>query len=98
MTTEPQTTWTFLTNYGHVLLVIAARPDLRLRDIAEYVGITERAAQRIVRELVDEGYLTRRRVGRRNEYQVERDQELRHTLQTHRTVGDLVDMLKPILD
>jgi predicted transcriptional regulator len=98
MTTESHTTWTFLTNYGHVLLVIAAQPDLRLRDIAEYVGITERAAQRIVRELVDEGYLTRRRVGRRNEYQVERNQSLRHTLQTHRTVGDLVDMLQPTLN
>ncbi len=97
MTTESPTTWTFLTNYGHVLLVISAKPDLRLRDIAEHVGITERAAQRIVRELVDEGYLSRRRVGRRNEYRVERDQPLRHVLQSHRTVGELVDMLQPRL-
>lgn len=97
MTAQPPTTWTFLTNYGHVLLVIAARPDLRLRDIAEHVGITERAAQRIVRELVEEGYLIRRRVGRRNEYQVDRSRPLRHALQRGRTVGELIDMLAPTL-
>lgn len=85
--------WTFLTNYAHVLVTIASAPDLRLREIAERVGITERATQRIVRELVAEGYLERHRIGRRNEYAVRRDRPLRHHLDRHRTAGDLVDLL-----
>lgn len=85
--------WTFLTNYAHVLLTIATQPDMRLREIAEHVGITERATQRIVRELVDEGYLERHRVGRRNEYDVKRDRPLRHDMERHHTVGELIDLL-----
>ena len=64
--------WTFLTNHGHVLVCLAATPDARLRDVAERVGITERAVQQIVRELEQSGYVVKQRVGRRNNYTVVR--------------------------
>ena len=63
--------WDFLTNHAHVLLCVAHDPDVRLRDIAASVGITERGAHRIISQLVEEGYLTRERQGRRNRYKVE---------------------------
>ncbi|HML99586.1 MAG TPA: winged helix-turn-helix domain-containing protein [Tepidiformaceae bacterium] len=87
--------WTFLTNHAHVLLCIAADPGMRLRDVAEEVGITERAAQRIVADLVDAGYLTRTRIGRRNQYQVHPELPLRHPVEQARAVGDLLRLLKP---
>jgi predicted transcriptional regulator len=86
-------TWTFLTNHAHVLICIAQQPDVRIRDIATQVGITERAAQRIVADLVDEGYVTRKRVGRRNEYKVRGNAPLRHPLQRDRAVSAIVDAL-----
>ncbi|MCB9759905.1 MAG: winged helix-turn-helix transcriptional regulator [Alphaproteobacteria bacterium] len=82
--------WTFLTNHAHVLLCIARDPDLRLREIAELVGITERAAQRIVRELADEGYVEITRTGRRNHYTVLADQPLRHPVEAGTSVHDLI--------
>lgn len=85
--------WTFLTNHAHVLLSIASDPELRLRDIAEVVGITERAAQRIVGSLVADGYLVRHRVGRRSHYEVKADLPLRHPVEGHHTVAELVDLL-----
>ncbi|MDX6592464.1 MAG: hypothetical protein QOJ13_1660 [Gaiellales bacterium] len=85
--------WTFLTNYGHVLLCIAGDPGVRLRDIAARVGITERAAQRIVTDLVDSGYISRTRVGRRNVYEVHHDQPLRHELIEDRDVGEFLTVL-----
>lgn len=85
--------WTFLTNYTHVLLVIAEEPDIRLRDVAERVGITERGAQRIVRELANEGYLQTERIGRRNRYAVMGDHPLRHPMEQHHSVGELIQLL-----
>jgi predicted transcriptional regulator len=73
--------WTLLTNHGHVLVCIAREPDILLSDIAARVGIRERAAHRIVNDLVEAGYVTRTRVGRRNHYEVHGDQPLRHRLQ-----------------
>ena len=90
---QDSSTWTFLTNHAHVLLAIQADPDLRLRDIAERVGITERAAQRIVTELEMSGYLKVRKEGRRNTYQVLRNQRLRHPAEAHHKVGELLDVL-----
>jgi DNA-binding IclR family transcriptional regulator len=87
------TEWTFLTNHAHVLLCIARDPDIRLRDVAEFVGITERAAQRIVTELVDAGYLARTREGRRNRYQLNPDVPLRHPLDRNHAIGDILDVL-----
>jgi len=82
--------WTFLTNHAHVLVLLDRDPDMRMRDLADRVGITERATQRIISELVDSGYLTRRRQGRRNTYTVHGDQPLRHPLESQHTVAELL--------
>jgi hypothetical protein len=86
--------WRFLTNHTHVLERLAGDPTLRLRDIAASVGITERAAASIVNDLVEGGYLTRTRVGRRNSYEVHDELPLRHPLHRHHTVGELIEFLK----
>jgi DNA-binding IclR family transcriptional regulator len=85
--------WDFLTNHAHVLLCVAKDPGVRLRDIAADVGITERAAHRILSELVEEGYVVRSREGRRNHYEVKPELSLRHPLVEGREVGDLLDLL-----
>ena len=85
--------WDFLTNHAHVLVCVARDPGVRLRDIAAAVGITERAAHRIVSELVDEGYVVRERQGRRNRYEVKTDLPLRHPLAKEHEVGDLLGVL-----
>lgn len=82
--------WTFLTNHAHVLACIAEEPDVRGRDIAQRVGITERAAQAIVSDLVTDGYVTRTRVGRRNHYEIDAGAPLRHPLDRGITIGDLL--------
>jgi DNA-binding MarR family transcriptional regulator len=92
---EPSTSWTFLTNHTQVLLRIAQDPDVRLRDVAERVGITERAAQRIVADLVDANIIDRRRVGRRNHYLINRSAAMRHAAQAEYQVGPLLDLLRP---
>lgn len=83
---------TFLTNYAHVLLAIAADPGARMRDVAVRIGITEPNVQRIVTELAAAGYLTIRRVGRRNRYTVNADLPLGSPGMPHRTVGDLLEL------
>jgi len=85
--------WTFLTNHTQVLLCIAEDSDARLRDIAERVGITERAAQRIAAELVEGGVLERKRIGRRNHYAINRDAAMRHAAQSEQQIGPLLDLL-----
>ncbi|NLT55834.1 MAG: winged helix-turn-helix transcriptional regulator [Actinomycetales bacterium] len=85
--------WTFLTNHALVLLCVAEDPGSRLRDIADRVGITERAIQAIVADLVAAGYLDRERVGRRNHYRVDPGRRLRHPLQAGHDVGELVAAL-----
>jgi uncharacterized membrane protein len=87
--------WDFLTNHAHVLVCVNDDPGVRLRDIASTVGITERAAHRIVSELVDGGYLLREREGRRNHYTVKNDLPLRHPLGGGRKIGELLTLLKP---
>lgn len=87
---EPTRTWTFLTNHAHVLVCIAEDVDIRGSDIAVRVGITERAAQAIVADLAAEGYVTRRRHGRRNRYTVHRDAPLRHPQEHDHTIGELL--------
>ena len=83
----------FVTNYAHVLQCIASDPTLRLRDIAVEVGITERTAAHIVRELEEAGYLTKTRAGRRNHYEVHGELPLRHPQHRHHTVGELIRFL-----
>lgn len=88
---EPE--WTFLTNHAHVLLCIAREPDLRMRDVAELVGITERAVQRIVTELEQAGYVERLRNGRRNRYEVRGNLPLRHPIERHERVSSLLALV-----
>ncbi|MGV8885707.1 MAG: helix-turn-helix transcriptional regulator [Rhodoglobus sp.] len=83
--------WTFLTNHAHVLVCVSENSNVRLRDIAEQVGITERAAQRIVGELEEAGYLERVREGRRNSYQLNTEMPLRHPLDSTLSVRELLD-------
>jgi len=85
-----ETRWTFLTNHSHVLICLAREPELRLRDVAQRVGITERAVQRIVAELEEAGAITRERDGRRNRYAVHVEVKLRHPIEAHRTIADLI--------
>lgn len=85
--------WDLLSNHAHVLLCVARDPGVRLREIAESVGITERSAHKIVSELVAEGYVLREREGRRNRYEVKREASLRHPLVREQPVGDLLDVL-----
>jgi len=89
----PEVTWTFLTNHGLVLLVIARDPEARERDIAARVGITERSAQRIVADLIDAGYLSRLRSGRRNVYTIHGEVHLPHATTRHQEVGALMATL-----
>jgi len=87
------TPWAFLTNQAHVLICIAADANARIRDIAERVGLTERAIQKIISELEEAGYLTHVREGRRNVYRVRGKQPLRHPLERHRNVAGLIALV-----
>jgi DNA-binding MarR family transcriptional regulator len=86
--------WRFVTNHTQVLLCIARDPDARLRDIAETVGITERAVQRIVADLVESGFVTRERIGRRSRYTIDRGTKMRHPAQVDHEIGELLDLLE----
>lgn len=85
--------WTLLTGHGHVLVAIAREPQARLRDISARVGLTERAVQLIVADLVAAGYLIRHRVGRRNHYTINPDSSFRHPDQDGHRVGPFLDLL-----
>ncbi|HEV3154557.1 MAG TPA: winged helix-turn-helix domain-containing protein [Candidatus Baltobacteraceae bacterium] len=87
---KPRARWTFLSNHAHVLIALAKDPDLRIRDLASEVGITERAVAQILTDLQAARVLTRRRVGRRNVYLVNANAPLRHAVESHRTVGDIL--------
>lgn len=82
--------WTFLSNHGHILLCIARDPDIRVREIAQAVGITERAVQRILGELEEAGAISRRRQGRRTHYQIDKRFPLRHPIEADHSVGELL--------
>lgn len=86
----PVSGWTFFTNHSHVLLCLAADDSLRVRDLADRVGITERAVMKILSELEAGGVLEREREGRRNRYRIVHHVPLRHPIEQHRTVGDLI--------
>jgi DNA-binding MarR family transcriptional regulator len=85
--------WTFLTNHSHVLICLHRDPQMRLRDVADEVGITERAVQRIVLDLEAAGVLRRQRSGRRNVYHINMKCHLRHPLEGHCRVGELLEMV-----
>jgi len=85
--------WTLLTGHGHVLVEIARSPGARMRDLSAAAGITERAVQLIVADLVEAGYISRHRVGRRNRYSVNRDKAFRHPAQDGLRIGPFLDLL-----
>jgi DNA-binding MarR family transcriptional regulator len=84
----------FLSNHAHVLVAIAKEPEARVRDLAELVGITERAVLQILADLEASGSLVRHRIGRRTHYEIDRSVALRHPLEQHRTVGDIVRLVE----
>jgi hypothetical protein len=86
--------WTFLTNHAHVLVWISSNPQARVRDIASSVGITERAAQSILRDLESDGYVTKVREGRRNSYTIHPELPFRHPIEANRAVGDLLRLFR----
>lgn len=88
-----ETSWTFFTNHGHVLVCISQNPDVRISEIADLVGIGERAAHRIVSDLVEGGYVIRTKDGRRNTYSVDFSRPLRHPLEADHTVGEIFKAL-----
>lgn len=90
--------WSFLTNHARVLLCIAEDPTVRLREVGDRVGVTERAAYRIVDELVAAGYVSRERRGRRNHYTVHRDLPLPDRLSRTQPLGELLAVLVPASD
>jgi len=85
--------WNFFSNYAHVLICLAEDPDARLRDVAERVGITERSALRLVTQLEQGGILLRVKEGRRNRYVIELNGQLRHPIEAHCTVGELLETI-----
>lgn len=91
---EISDTWQFLTNHTHVLLAIRRNPDIRQREIAQLVGITEGAVQRIITELEAAGCLTHEKVGRRNHYTIVTNADLRHPMEDRHNLGELLSLLE----
>jgi len=85
--------WTFLTNHTHILVVLAREPSMRIRDLADEVGITQRAVQRILAELTEGGIIKVKKEGRRNTYSINRKTRLRHPLESRHTISELLDIL-----
>jgi DNA-binding Lrp family transcriptional regulator len=92
--TEGEPRWTFLSNHSHVLLCLHRDPSLTLREVADLVGITERSVQRILGELEEAGYVRRERRGLRNRYRFRESAPLRHPIEAHCRIGDLIEMVE----
>lgn len=90
---QNQVGWTYLTNHTHVLVCLARKPDLTVRELALQVGVTERSIQRILSDLEEDGAISRIRDGRRNRYDVDLKNKLRHPLETEKTIGELLKAL-----
>ncbi len=85
--------WTFLTNHAHVLILLSQDSSKVLREVALKIGITERAVQRIIADLEQDGFIERQKVGRRNQYRILTKHPLRHPIESHRTIGDLIALI-----
>lgn len=94
MSSDDGKPWTFVTSHTQVLLCLARDPDARMRDVADTVGITERATQRIVADLVEAGYVERQRIGRRNRYTINTSATMRHQSQHGHEIGHLLQLLQ----
>ena len=92
--TPQETTWTFLSNHSHVIICLVRDPEIRMRDIAASVGITERAVIRIVTELEGGGYIRKERVGRRNRYTIIADKHFRHPLEAHHSIKAILALAR----
>lgn len=88
--------WTFLTNHAHVLLLISKYPDLKVKEIADNVNITERAVLKIISELKEEGYVLIEKKGRRNRYKVCKEKYLKHPVEKNNQLSTLLEILKNI--
>ncbi|GBF50095.1 hypothetical protein LPTSP4_16190 [Leptospira ryugenii] len=84
--------WTFLSNHSHVLICLNQNPEMLLREVALLVGITERAVQAIVRDLVEAKILKIEKEGRRNKYKIKKEIKLRHPLEAHHNIGELLNL------
>ncbi len=85
--------WTFLTNHFHILVCLSRDPSCRIRDLSDQVGITQRAVQRILAELIEDKVLKARKEGRRNSYIINRKKRLRHSLESKHNIGELLEIL-----
>jgi hypothetical protein len=85
--------WKFLTNHSHVLVLLSRDSSLVLREVAWQVGITERAVQRILADLEADGFIVREKIGRRNQYRILMNQPLRHPIESHCAIGDLIALI-----
>ncbi len=92
---EARPAWTFLTNHGHVLLAVATQPDLTVAGLADRIGISTRATLSILKDLEQEGYLERTRVGRRTQYRIDVHRHFRHRLAAAHEIGELLDIFTP---
>jgi hypothetical protein len=90
----PQGHWTFLTNHAHVLILLSRSPSMVLREVALLVGITERAVQRIIADLEHGQFIQREKVGRQNRYRILTERHLRHPVEAHRTIGELIKLIE----
>ena len=90
--------WTFLTNHSHVLILLHRDPSMVLREVSLRIGITERAVQRIIADLEEEGFIKREKLGRRNHYQIFENMHLRHAIEEHRTIGELLNLIDEDVD
>lgn len=90
---EKNSKWTFLTNHSHVLLCLVQNPSIKMKEISKKVGITERAVQSIISDLRKEGYIDRERQGRSNTYQINTSKHLKHPIEEHKTLSDLIKLI-----
>jgi predicted transcriptional regulator len=85
--------WTFLGHHSHVLIALDKQPDYKIEQLSEILGVTTRSVVNVLNDLVEGGYLTKTRSGRRNRYEINRSAPLRHLTSSDRTVGDLIEYL-----
>ena len=90
---QPKPSWTFLTNHAHVLILVSQDESIILREVASRIGITERAVQRIIADLEEGNYIEREKVGRQNQYRITSKRPLRHPIESHRSIGDLLALV-----
>ncbi len=93
LTQQEKIRWTFLTNHAHVLILLSQDSSLVLREVAFRIGITERAVQRIIADLEQDGFIEREKVGRKNQYCILVKRPLRHPIESHRSIGDLIALI-----